>query len=283
MTTMTRGVSDAIRDEYSTLAEGLSARGVCPGCDGGSSREASLSVRRDDNLLLFKCHRAGCPVRGRVAPDGNVRIAEHDPGKSRRDGRERYDALRKGPLPKGVEAFFQAQYHLNTRHFSRGELRWTTDYSDEGHGRVVMPVRDSQGTLYGFTARKLDDQRGPKTLSFLDNSRGSWYKCQEVAPWGERTTDLLIVEDQLSAIKASDRINTVALLGTDMSDSFLNEVVDGNYDNVYLALDKDAYQKAIGLVLKHRHRIPNMTTMFLKQDLKDMPYAAMCNLIDGQA
>lgn len=240
---------DEIRQRYSHLAEGVSVRGVCPSCEGGSTGEHSLSVTRSDGVLLYKCHRAMCSVRGRAATLGNQAVPAQSGTPRRLSGRERYEALGKGPLPAGVAAFLRHKYYLGERHFNRGGLQWTQGLSDPGYGRVVMPVRDRKGELYGFTARKIDSQNGPKTLSFIEDSRGAWYTKLY-------SKEIMLVEDQLSAIRVADYMNSVALLGTNVSESLVRELIAGGYTTVYVALDKDAYRKAISIVLDLRDRLP---------------------------
>lgn len=126
-----------------------------------------------------------------------------------------------------------------------------------------MPVFDESLEVYGFTARRLDEQKGPKTLSFLENSRGSWYPCST-------SRKLIIVEDQLSAIRASKYVNAVALLGTDITDALLDILRDIDYTDVVLALDKDAYRKALKTAARLRNKL-KMRVLKLHVDLKDLP------------
>lgn len=123
-----------------------------------------------------------------------------------------------------------------------------------------MPVRDDEGWLYGFTARSLTGQK-PKTLSFIEDSRGAWYSNTE-------SNDLIIVEDQLSAIRCSEYINAVALLGTAISIRLAKEIAENKFDTVYLVLDKDAYSKALGLGMDFPGL--NMKIPMTTKDMKDM-------------
>lgn len=124
-----------------------------------------------------------------------------------------------------------------------------------------MPVVDEGMTLYGYTARKLDDQPGPKTLSFFENKRGAWY-------FNPSSLDVIIVEDQLSAIRASKYINAVALMGTDIPEAVLNTLRD-KAGKIFLALDKDAYRKSLKITMKNAARI-KLTPIKVPKDLKDM-------------
>jgi len=252
---------EEIAREFGSSAEGISNRGVCPACNGGSSRESSLTVSRTDHRLFFKCHRASCGFAGSTTVLGVGGVQEKRRAPERIGARDRYDSLGKGPLPRGVEAYLTRKYHLTAEHMAKGELRWTSDYSSAGGGRLVLPVRDRNGEAYGFNVRSLDGQK-PKSLLFAENLRGSWY------PAKTKVNKLLLVEDQLSAIRASDRINTVALLGSYLHPALVDTISKQAYDTVYLALDKDAYKTSIKIALEHpalKLQLP-----MLVRDLKDM-------------
>lgn len=78
------------------------------------------------------------------------------------------------------------------------------------------------------------------------------------------------MEDQVSAIKAAPHYDALALLGTNISDSKAEEIVDGKYKHIYLCLDNDATYQAIKLQLEWSKRIPNMRVVGLHKDIKDM-------------
>lgn len=258
-------LNEEIAHEYASLANGVSLAGrICPRCHGGSSREGSFSITRQDNILLFQCHRAGCDLKGRLTvlgrPAGQPSGGER--GGEKLSGQLRYEALGRGRIPEGVRAWLSKKYSLNEYHFSKGGLSWTTEHSSKpGQGRLVIPVADENMNIYGYTARKLDDQHGPKTLSFFENKRGSWY-------FNPTSMDVIIVEDQLSAIRASKYLNAVALLGTDIPDALLTILRD-RAGKILLALDKDAYRKSLKTAMLCASRI-KLTPVKVPKDLKDM-------------
>lgn len=222
--------------EYESLAQGVSVSGrICPKCFGGRSNEGSLSVTRSDYTLLYKCHRAACDFAGKVAVvsgGGGQPTVEHRAGE-RISGQARYEALGRSRIPEGIRAWLAQKYHLSEYHFSKGGLSWTNRHSiGPIAGRLVIPVADENMSIYGYTARKLDEQAGPKTLSFFENKRGAWY-------FNPSSLDVIIVEDQLSAIRASKYLNAVAILGTDIPDAVL-DILRDRAGKIFLALDKDA-------------------------------------------
>src|SRR5688572_16880029 len=50
---------------YADLGDGTTYAGqVCPACEGGATKEGSLSVTRRGDVLLWCCHRASCGYKG---------------------------------------------------------------------------------------------------------------------------------------------------------------------------------------------------------------------------
>lgn len=91
-----------------------------------------------------------------------------------------------------------------------------------------------------------------------------WYKFK-------RKSDILvIVEDQVSAIKLAPHVHAVALLGTHISDAKAAEIAAGNYGTVILSLDPDAITTAIKLQLQWRTKIKNMFIVGIACDIKNM-------------
>lgn len=125
-----------------------------------------------------------------------------------------------------------------------------------------MPIYNPEGEAYGYVARKLDAQPGPKTLSMVSDSVGSWYLCSG-------SSELVLVEDQLSALRASEYMNAVALLGTNLTEGTLREIKAFNPSTTFVALDKDAFPLSIKMAHRLRKVVPTKV-MRLHKDLKDM-------------
>lgn len=257
-----------IEDDYRLLADGVSTGGnVCPSCRGGRSKEGSFTVTRQGNLLKFKCHRNSCGFSGVTQRNGRPAVlGEPVPQRERKPARPDYADLRKGPLPQDVISMLGVRYCITPVSITKGQLQWTEEYSPAGHGRVLMPVFDENGQEYGYTVRKFDDQPGAKTLSYLENGKGSWY----FGPPRTSLKQLIIVEDQLSALRASHYLNSVALLGTNVTDGTLKVLKERKFDNVYIALDPDAFPTSIKLARRLRDAGVNVTVVKLTKDIKNM-------------
>jgi hypothetical protein len=154
---------------------------------------------------------------------------------------------------------------------AKGQFHWTEEHSPPGHGRLVMPLLNTGGEAYGYVARKLDTQYGPKALTMCGANEGSWYPC-------EGSDELIIVEDQLSALRASEFMNAVALLGVNVTDAMIKEIKKTGYSAVFLALDADAFPTAIKLAHKLRNFF-KVKVIKLDCDIKDMTDQAIADVM----
>ena len=75
------------------------------------------------------------------------------------------------------------------------------------------------------------------------------------------------MEDCGSACSVSDRVTGVALLGTSLLQEYIPQLI--HYQKIYVALDKDATDKAIDMV-KTLCRVVPTKLMVLPRDLKNM-------------
>lgn len=126
-----------------------------------------------------------------------------------------------------------------------------------------MPVRDVQGQELGVVLRSLSGEK-PKVISHTEKGVMAWYT-------NHATTGVIIVEDQLSAIRASDYLTSVALLGTNLSEERAKEIKQAGRGPVYLALDNDAIASAVKYVVKYRS-VLSLQLVRLDKDIKDMSH-----------
>lgn len=105
----------------------------------------------------------------------------------------------------------------------------------------------------------------------------SWYK------WTRRSKTLLLVEDQVSAVRAARDFHVISLLGTTLSEAKVREIVyNHEYDKVILCLDKDATYKSISSTLRLRGTIKGLLMKSLEKDVKDFTeeeYSQFCKEI----
>ena len=104
----------------------------------------------------------------------------------------------------------------------------------------------------------------------IDGRSPKWYrygnsKCPFVSGNGERGA--CVVEDAASACSISSHIAGVAVLGTNLLDEHIDYLT--KYPRVFVALDKDATDKAVDMV-KTLCKVVPTKLMVLPRDLKNM-------------
>jgi len=103
----------------------------------------------------------------------------------------------------------------------------------------------------------------------LDGRNPKWYRYNNASvPFacGDNST-AIVVEDCASACAVSNLVAGVALLGTNLSDEHVDFL--SKYKRVFVALDKDATDKALDMVKILCRKIPTKL-MVLSQDLKNL-------------
>lgn len=258
--------------DYAHLRDGESANGeLCPACKGGRLEEGTLSVTRKDGALLFICYRASCGFKGAIQSGSRSQGLATEPTKVRgfvgrnfiRDSAE---------LSEESKSLLFSRYGIDTRLASRyvvGEI----ELSNSARARLCCPVLSFDGDCLGSVLRSVCGDT-PKTLTHTEPNAMAW--CRNFD-----TPDIIIVEDQFSAIRASVYMNAVALLGTHLSDDRAAEIKRYARGNVYLALDADAWAKAVGYAKKYRSYL-GLRLIRLAKDIKDMSEEELQELLNDQ-
>lgn len=259
-------VRDYIILEYDELADGATAAGqLCPACGGGPSKARTFSVTRDGQALRFYCHRASCDCRGSTT--GTARRPGHTDPVSVRGAVGRQYIRTADAVPTAIAESIQAQYGLTSRHVSRWGIGW-----DEEENRLVLPVRTLQGEDAGSVLRSLSGAV-PKTISHTEPLALAWYP-------NHKSKVCVIVEDQLSAMRAADYMNAVALLGVNLNEDRAHEIKAARFHSVYLALDADAYAHAVRLAAKWRSTL-GLRLLRLGKDIKNQTESELTELLSG--
>ena len=231
---------------------GGTLREICPKCGGGTHKEKSLSVSLDDSgYMLWKCWRASCGFSGRRLLWGVVQDYASRPKKLGKTFTGLLEPLSDVQISLIKEAFGIHVY----KHW-----RWAPEYS-----RIRMPIFGPKGENRGCILRTLPGSDiQPKTLTFKENYEDPWMH------WSGPPKEGLIpviVEDMFSAANLQQsNIPSICLLGTHLSLDKVREIVS-YYPEAVLALDKDAYEKAVGYAGTFRHLI-GLKVWKLEKDLK---------------
>ena len=248
-------IRDWLLLEYGELGEGVTSAGnLCPQCKGGDSGEGTLSVSQRDGEILWYCHRASCGLRGRSSTGGGSTVRRTAPVDVR--GAVGRGYIREATaLPEHIVELLRERYSIVPRHFAKWQLGWAAE-----EARVVQPVFNYQGEPVGSILRSLTGAT-PKTISHTESGAMAWYT--------KAASDrLIIVEDQLSAIRAADHMSAVALLGTNLTEERLYEMREAGFKTALLALDKDAFTLAVRYVTKLRGII-GLQLLPIQKDIKN--------------
>lgn len=207
----------------------------CPWCSRNKSFSVTRTLRGD---LLFVCHRAACAEAGYLRQRGGSRSP---PSQGRLFTPRVFDyetcRLEGAKLSRLVDAYGLAE----------AEVRWAEWSYSPKIDRLVMPVLSAVGSHRGIVTKAFDSGEVPKSLNYkeVDDNWMAWYLRPEVAIQNTegKCNTVVLVEDMVSALKASRFYPTAALLGTFINPSMLLEILSVS-DNIVICLDKDATQKA---------------------------------------
>lgn len=269
-----------VHDTARMLAMGLPAGGtlpntVCPVCQGGRTHEPSFSVSRlRDGRIAFNCYRASCSVNGGYCDDSGY----SDAIPSSKQVQTRKLTPYEGSIHKCTQAdehYFMERFGLN-RASIRSHIR-VGDGDD-----YLLPIRARLGQIVGYVRRQPAWKGTPepvrkgrgygpkaKTLLHEDAEPIAFYRAQD-PKFGLR--DTVIVEDQLSAMRASQLVdvNAVALLGTTLNMARVRDIARFSGGHVIIALDEDATGAAFRLAQAWGLAFKSCRVAILPCDLKDM-------------
>ena len=253
---------EEIERGFHTLGEEETASGqVCPACEGGASQEKSLSVTRRDGVLWWNCHRDSCGFKGRTRVYGAD--ANQNPGTKKSRVRAYVPTTKLSPA---TLRFLATKYRLPRSSLELAELSWTGDQSTRDGRRVCYPIFGPDTKKRGENYRSYEDGVTPKAIIHLgkeDAIASAWYKFTRTSKC------LVLVEDQVSAIKLAPYTHALALLGTNLSEAKASEIGD-EYERIYLCFDNDAIGTAIKTQIEWSSRFPNMGILGIMKDIKDM-------------
>lgn len=231
---------------------GSTEKAMCPSCLGGSQMEESLSITvADDGGIFWLCHRASCGYKG--GPRGKRPV-----GGPRKPLEPRVYTRSTKALTPDQNEILRSKY---------GAYFPCIRYNDSTD-RFLLPISGSGfGSHRGWIARSFSGD-SPKVLSYVEGEPFIHFAYpREVA----RRYIIIVVEDYFSAEKVSRAGFTgVSLNGTNMNQMAVDEIKSlKDLGTVVIALDLDAYPKALQLQAKYREQFPNgLLVMKLEKDLK---------------
>lgn len=133
----------------------------------------------------------------------------------------------------------------------------------KGHDYLVLPVYNAEGKPCYWQARFWGDEAALKTdkrlkwLSCPGTAKGihwySWAGIQNISLRDWPSRDVVIVEGILDAIRVSQLADSVAALGTHLTEGLLKNIPE--HYRVILFLDKDAIAKAVGFQARCKRKV----------------------------
>lgn len=267
-----------IKELAEGLHDGQSRRGVCPWCNGGHSNEVSFVVRNISGTISYKCYRATCAALYR----SSGRLGTSAPVRGNRVGKPAKSPTRpyKGalePLPGEYLTMFRERFGLKPTELSAAGFKYAPD-----RDRIYMPVYGPNGRLRGAQLRSYDESAWRKADAHPETNTPwqGFYQLGQGRPTNiVNPRTLVVVEDQVSAIKVARYYNTMALLGTNFTGDKAAELAGLNARNVLLALDEDATGQAIDIMRRNMLLLKGISVVLLERDFKDAPDAEIIQRI----
>jgi DNA primase len=174
-------------------------------------------------------------------------------------------------LPVEQRSVLEKAVGFTDCHITIAAPRWSASMQ-----RIAFPMYGPLGERTGWVLRSFDNYVRPKALTFLQPN------AQRLAYYYEHpdSDTVLLVEDMPSAVRAAPYINSIALLGTTLSDDAAFEIAQ-TFRHVIVALDADAAAQGIALQRRLRLLFSQTDVLLLPCDLKDMQEEELLHLLGG--
>jgi hypothetical protein len=229
-------------------------RSDCPVC----GKKNTFSVNDDGMQRLWFCFHADCNVSGRTGVALTRDFAKLVMKKQ--EPKILKDTLTKFELPDtfvSLSRSLDAELYLKSVNAYDAYLAGRADIRyDFKRNRVAYIVK--QGNNVVDAAGRAIDNRNPKWYRYGSSSLPFYCGSSRTA---------IVLEDCASACAASELVTGVALLGTNLLEEHINTLK--NYERIFVALDKDATDKAVGMVKVLCRHVPTKL-MVLHRDLKNL-------------
>ena len=249
------------------LQSGDTLRTKCPSCHGGKTGESSLSITRDNEGVVYYCFRSSCGLRGSYQSKPGLYVQDEKDEKAERVAFKIKEAELVWDYSVPIEG--RARDHVVSKYGEDVALELGGRFCEEKM-RVLFPAFWG-AELRGFIARTVLDEQ-PKVLSYrlMDKPLLALYNHSLM----RKIHGAIIVEDMPSAAAISATmlpVAAIALNGTDTSPEGWDDIKRKcNGVPVCIALDADAREKSVTLMMKHRSGFFNLSAYLIDEDFKDM-------------
>ena len=246
---------------------------TCPKCN---RREGNFSITRGAQGLFYNCFRATCGLKGFV---GSVPLVYTTPTEKK----PKLFAYDTETLPKLVADYLTDKFPtLTLRDINQAGLSWAPELE-----RVIFPLKDYRGYIWGYNARYYTDcaqctkLSGPKAILYQESVTapvGAWFG---VTDENIRNGKVVLVEDCMSAVVLAEMFITIACMGHNPDQKLIAQLK--NFD-VTLVFDNDVLMKSFETCRKYHLFVKNMRVIDPVKDPKDMSFEeleALAKIIDG--
>ena len=227
----------------------------CPFC----SHNKTFTLKNIDGKIMWNCFYALCNAKGMISRDMS-------PEELKKYLSASDDAVELSPK---IECDFKLPHHFTSVHSNARCLEYIKQNNcytamkkglakimyDPKQDRAVFVIKE-QNKVVGAVGRAILSSTYPKW--FVYGKKSNPFIC------GTHKTAVL-VEDCASACAVSSVVTGVALLGTSLSEQYIPHLK--KYNEVLVALDRDATAKSFDIASKLCYTIPSKVVM-LDDDLK---------------
>ena len=253
----------------SELGNEETGRFVCPKCGGGKDKERSFIITAFSHHIVYHCFRATCGATGAAAINSTGRVTAKSKPKPRPYGGDLV------PVPKDIWESVFAKYDISPEDLEEQGITYAP-----GINRIRFPMYNYMGYVIGENLKAVSSDQKPKTLINKFNDVPSLH-----VPLGRRLREsVVLVEDQISAIKVARVHPCMALMGTNLSDEGLKQLLVLGIKKVVLMLDGD------DAGLKASIKLANTLTPFVEvvrcvlprgKDPKDLPLGYLQEMLNA--
>lgn len=216
----------------------------------------SMSVTKDRIMLKYHCFRATCSRGSGILIHNSIEL----PRTTKKFIPTKYE-YRLRNLSKKELSYLQENYFISAEQVSQHGIMFNKDKQ-----MYVFPIKDIRGYTIGYVDR---DYTGTKKLKAISSWFNESPKLHFVVSHESTIGGVLIVEDIPSAIRAGKHMTTAALMGSNISADQAQHLA-ALFRNVVLALDEDAFAKAVLLRSKYSYYFDSFTLLRLTKDIKNM-------------
>lgn len=223
------------------------------------SDERKLSITRLEGGVLYNCFRASCNGKGFI-PSMPSGLSDYKPVKKFTPHIFDHPTEQ---LDEKTMVTLERKYWITRTVTSLNQIHTTFNRC-----ALVMPLFTNNYEIFGYqTKRLVASQFGTKAITYLEKDVVPISYSKSVFPY---SPTLILVEDKLSAYRCSEFAHSAALLGTDLNDEKILDILRGGFRDIVIALDPDAVSKEIKLVNKYKLFFNSMRGASLSNDPKDL-------------